>query len=93
MLIGVLGIGGAVLLFPVAHAALAPFRLDDAQEVRLTTLRSQRTRLASRKAERTRLRDHLRTPEGQEVIARQQGFHLPDEKVYLLRAPKSADLR
>ena len=78
-----------MVLFRGAQIGLAPFRLDDEQEIRLITLRAQRTRLASRMADRTRLRNHLRTPEGQEVIARQQGFHIPGEKVYLLREKPS----
>lgn len=83
--VGLLGIAGAVLLFPVAQAALKPFRLDDNQERRLRQLTGRHQRLRSRITERSHYRDHLRTPEGREVLARQQGFHLPGEKVYLLR--------
>jgi hypothetical protein len=85
-LIGLLGIGGAVLLFPTARAAMEPFRLDDKQEIRLRALDERHARLQSLLAERRRYRNHLRTAEGHEVLARQQGFHLPGEKVYLFRS-------
>lgn len=87
--IGLLGIGGAMALYRGAQAAVVPFRLDNQQEVRIADLRARRSNLASRMADRLRLRNHLRTPEGQEVIARQQGYHQPGEKVYLLRETTS----
>jgi hypothetical protein len=74
------------MLFPAAHTAMEPFRLDDKQEIRLRALDERHARLQSVLAERRRYRDHLRTDEGREVLARQQGFHLQGEKVYLLRA-------
>jgi hypothetical protein len=75
-----------VLLFPATRTAMQPFQLDEKQETRLRSLSLRHARLQSALAERRRFRDHLRTDEGREVLARQQGFHLPGEKVYLFRA-------
>ncbi|MGC4043763.1 MAG: hypothetical protein QM758_08145 [Armatimonas sp.] len=83
--IGLFGIGVAMGLYRGAQAARAPYQLDNQQEVRITALQQRKARLTMRLADRTKLRNHLRTDEGREVIARQQGYHLPGEKVYLLR--------
>ena len=80
----VLGIAGALLIFSAARRIVRPYRLEERIDVQIAVLNRQHERLLALSEERRRYRDHLRTPEGQEAIARRAGFHLQGERVYLI---------
>ncbi|MDX1931732.1 MAG: hypothetical protein SFU56_03930 [Capsulimonadales bacterium] len=81
---GAVGVFSALLLFQVALKILHPYRLGQEEARKVEALRH---RLEARNAENQRLErrlEYLKSPEGQETLARRAGFHRNGEIPFLL---------